>query len=205
MKKTTWMLSGSEADLHIAEFRVSADEPQKAYQQAKEEALRKLKDHVAPYLKRIEQLEADHFKEQGRLPQLKAWQLSRWSGGHELVIAKTKKRAAKLVGRSRLDVQYGETGGDWWYPYAAEEGVWVENKDEPGVYRRALGHELAASLLNAAMDRYLSVLVGQLRWLAGQPLSSQGVSVHGTPYRMEIDISDWGRCKNRCHMPEHAD
>ena len=191
MIKTTWMTIGTEAELRIAEFRVgpNANTLRKTYQQAKEESLHELRTHISPYLERIHELEADHFQDKGRLPQLKAW-----SYGPYLVFAKTKKRAAELVGKSRCSFNacFTEADGDWWYEYAGEEGLW--RKDENGVHRRALGRELATSLRNAAMEPYLSMPLNVLRQLAGQTVRSQGVSVHGTSYTVEIEIGtlQWG-------------
>ena len=189
MKTTTWTTIGSEAELRIAQFRVQSDDPTMTYHAAKEDALLRLRSHIAPYLERIHELETDLFMLRGQLPQLKAW-----SYGPYFVIARTKKRAAELTGKSRHSFNscFSEEDGDWWYEYAGEEGLWRE--DEFGVYRRTLGRELATSLLNAAMEPYLSMPLSKLQQLVRQNVSSEGVSVHGTPYTVEIQIGhvSWG-------------
>lgn len=211
MEQTTWTVMGDKAELRIAEFRIEPDANAslKTYQEAKEEALRKLKEHIAPYLTRIEELEADQFKEKGHLPELKAWERDGYRTDDTLVVAKTKKRAAELVGESRygFNVSYTEASGDWWYPYAAEEGTWSQRGAESGVYMRALGRELASSLLNAAIEPYLTMPLSELGTLVGQTVCSEGVSTHGTPYQVRIEIvrSLWGEpCINmRGELTDH--
>ena len=74
MKNTGWKMVDCDENTRIAEFKI--DNPHDtlvSYEEAKAQALKKLTDHVAPYLARIEELEQDAFAETGALPPLKAW------------------------------------------------------------------------------------------------------------------------------------
>ena len=74
MNNTGWKVLGLESDTRIAEFKAeNPDDKLLSYVEAKADALKRLKDHVAPYLARIEELEQDELLETGALPPLKAW------------------------------------------------------------------------------------------------------------------------------------
>ena len=62
MKTTGWKVFGLEANTRIAEFRTeNPHEDLVSYGEAKASALQRLREHVAPYLTRIEELEQDVF------------------------------------------------------------------------------------------------------------------------------------------------
>ena len=105
MKSAGWKVVDSGPDTRIAEFKV--DNPHDtllSYEEAKAAALQRLREHVAPYLARIDELEQDVFAEAGALPPLKAWRCH--YGFRAVVTAKTKKRAAELAEESLLFVAW---------------------------------------------------------------------------------------------------
>ena len=192
MNNTGWKVLGLESDTRIAEFKAeNPDNKLVSYEEAKADALKRLRDHVAPYLARIEELEQDEFLETGALPPLKAW---RCDYGHKtIVVAKTKKRAAELTG----DSQYGFNSswdvceGDWWYHLAQEEAVWVEERDDErkgtGVYYKPVSREEAEQILELFISPYRTVDIDELVNMVGQTLTVTSVSSQGTPYRIKIE------------------
>src|SRR5690606_37307558 len=135
------------------EFRLSeyADELH-GYEEAKQEALTKLREHIEPYLEQIARLESDEFAIAGKLPPCKAWMRYGWRAADQRVVvaAKTKQGAKELAYETRfgIDHRWHEAGGDWWYPLALEEGVWIEELDDKnqgtGTFYRPLDNREAS-------------------------------------------------------------
>jgi hypothetical protein len=185
--------------MRIAEFKI--DNPHDKllpYEEAKNEALKKLRDHVAPYLARIEELERDEFAKTGALPPLRAW---RYDYRHTVVTAKTKKRARELANESRYGFETGwdECGGDWWYHLAQEEAIWIEELDDKkqgtGVYYRPVGQEEAEQILEPYLSPYRTMDIYELLGKVGHTSTTTGVNSLGTPYRVTTRIweSGWGK------------
>jgi len=192
MKDTGWKMVDSGPDTRIAEFKT--DNPNDAlvsYQEAKADALKRLKDHVAPYLARIEELEQDMFVEAGALPPLKAW---KQEYSHSVITAKTKKRAMELAGESRyrFDSSWRECADDWWYHLAHEEAVWVEELDEQergtGIFYKPLAREEAKQIIEPLLSPYRTMNIDELLALAGQTLTATGISSQGIPYKITTEV-----------------
>ena len=152
MKSTRWKVFGVETDTRVAEFKIeNPDDQLMTYEEAKASALQRLKDHVAPYLARIEELEQDVFAETGALPPLRAWKRS--YGSNAVITAKTKKRAAELAEESLygFNIGWDACEGDWWYHLAREEAVWIEEQDDQkqgtGVFYKPLAREEAEQIV----------------------------------------------------------
>ena len=192
MKKTGWKVLGSESDMRIAEFQVtSSNENVSSYDNAKATALRTLREHIEPYLRRIDTLEQDQFRTTGSLPRYKAWRSPRC-----VVTAKTKKRAIEIFGWSRysFDSEFSEpeAEGDWWYSLATKEAFWIEVKDDNGVgighYLQPVLHEIADKLLEDHLLPYKTMSLDLSQF--DQPVVTQGITTQGTPYTITTTISE---------------
>jgi hypothetical protein len=209
MKSAGWKVVDSGPDTRIAEFRM--ENPHNtliSYEEAKAAALQRLKEHVTPYLARIEELEQDAFAEAGALPPLKAWRCH--YGSKAVVTAKTKKRAMELTRETRytFDSSWYECGGDWWYHLAREEGVWIEEQDDrkqgTGVYYKPLGREEAEQILEPYIWPYRTMDIDELLALVGQTSTATGVS-HGTPYKVTTEVERWDWDEDRIHVEAKID
>ena len=200
----------SGPDTRVAEFRVEyPGDTVMAYEEAKAAALQRLRDHVAPYLARIEELEQDVFGETGALPPFRAWR--KWSGVRAVVIAKTKKRATELTRASRysFDSRWHECSDDWWYHLAREEGVWIEEQDDrkqgTGVFYKPLGREEAEQILEPYISPYRTMGIDELLAQVGQTSTATGVSSHGTPYKIKTEVEQWDWDEDRIHVEAKID
>jgi hypothetical protein len=164
------------------------------YEEAKALALQRLKDHVAPYLTRIDQLGKDQFLDTGALPPLKAW---RYEFRHAVVTAKTKKRAIELVRTNRygFDSSWRECCGDWWYHLAHEEAVWIEKQDDrrqgTGVFYKPLDRDEAEQILEQQVSPYRTIGINELLGQVGRTWTATGVSSQGTPYKITTAVRHW--------------
>lgn len=190
--RTTWKVVGDGADIWVAEVRV--DDPQEAvvsYADAKAAALQKLREHVEPYLARIDELEEDQFLEMGAVPSYRAWVRS--YDPKIIVAAKTKKRAVELANTTRysFDADWRECGGEWWYRLAHEEGIWFEEQDErkwgTGKFYRPIEYEESHHILEQHIAAYLTIDVLDLLKQVGAS-SVTGVSSHGTAYTIKTKV-----------------
>jgi hypothetical protein len=122
LTRRSWMVVGNGPDTRIMECRPDKDNKEQlvTYEQAKAQASESLEDFVSPYLRRIEELQQDEFKERGKLPKFKAWHKR-----STLVVAKSQKQAAELLRTSDYHIRtYFElANGDWWYRYADSESM----------------------------------------------------------------------------------
>jgi hypothetical protein len=200
MKSTGWKTTGHESDMRIAEFKT--DDPHDtlvSYEEAKAQAIKTLRDHVAPYLARIEELEQDVFAETGALPPLKAWR--QYHEPKAVVTATTKKRAMELTRKTRhcFDAGWHDCEGDWWYHLAQEEAVWAEERDDQkqgtGVFFKPLGREEAEQILDLFIAPYRMMNIDEILALVGQTWTVTGVSSHGTPYKITAEVRrrDWDK------------
>ena len=189
----SWKVLGANEDIRIAECRIhNPNETSVSYEEAKATALHMLKEHVAPYLARIAELEQDHFAKSGALPPFRVWKRS--YGVEPVIAAKTKKRAMELVRESRYSFEFDwhECGGGWWNHLAQEEGVWIEKRDDlkhgTGIFYRPLAQEEAEQILETHISPYrtmdIEVLLGQV----GQTSTATGVSSEGTPYTITTEV-----------------
>jgi hypothetical protein len=193
MKNTGWKMVGSEENTRIVEFRVEDPHDKLTpYEEAKAAALQSLRDHVAPYLARIEEIEQNLFAETGALPPLKAW---RYDYGHKAIVtAKTKRRAIELAETTRhsFDSNWHECEGDWWYHLAHEESVWIEEQDDKkrgtGVYYKPLTREEAEQILEQHISRYRTMGIGELLSQVGQNSTVADISSQGTPYKVTTEV-----------------
>ena len=197
---TTWKLIGHDADLRIAEFRIDRNEEANlTYGEAKAKALEQLRDHIAPYLARIDELESDIFQVHGSLPPLKAWQLG--YSDRLIVTSKSKKRAMELVDESRysFDNRWSECDGDWWYRLAQEEAVWMENRSSTGLgngtFHRGLKREEASAFLEEYISRYRDMSTFHLLSQVGQRRVDTLIAPFGTPYKIitNVQIYEWSQ------------
>jgi hypothetical protein len=193
MKHIGWKVFGRESDMRVAEFRTETpDNELMTYEQAKVSALQRLREHVAPYLARIEELEQDVFGETGALPPFRAWR--KWSGVRAVVIAKTKRRATELARETRygFDNSWHECEGDWWYHLAHQESIWIEEQDDKnqgtGVYYKPLSREEAEQILEPYISPYRTMGIEELLAQVGQTSTITGVSAAGTPYKITTEV-----------------
>lgn len=116
-----WKLIGSATETRLVE----CDEGTLSYDEAKLAARKQLNDCLGPLTVRLGEIEQDIDWAKGKKPICKAW-VSDY-GNKTLVTAKTKKRAAEIVGYSRsgFDGAFTRCNDLWWYEYAQEEGEWV--------------------------------------------------------------------------------
>lgn len=191
--KTTWKMLGKGTETRIAELRIEIDNKDQIqdYITAKLAAIEKLREEMKPLQKRLEELESDQFKEAGKRPELKVWTCK-----NELVAAKTKKRAAKLayVSRNRFNSEFrAEEDGDWWYEYAREEGLWAKERKADGRYLLAITFEEQESLFKGVVAEYKAKPAHELLLHFGRKTLRKGTSLQGTPYEIEIGVSecDW--------------
>lgn len=196
MRKTTWQVTGTDANRHLYEVRVNdSDDKLSSYEDAKQGALRMLREHIAPYLQRIDELEADQDRTSGALPPNKAW----WSESGKVVTAKTKKRAIELLDESRygFDLNFTEAGGDWWYRLAREEAIWIEEIDpdgqETGNYFKPVVRDEAARIIEELLSPFRTMPVSELLARIDEDCQSTGVSSDGTGYQLTTKIRrfDW--------------
>ena len=193
MKNTGWRMVDWDENTRIAEFKI--DNPHDklvSYEEAKAQALKRLRDHVAPYLARIEELEQDKFVEAGALPPLKAW---RCDYSHKaIVVAKTKRRAAELTRESRygFNLSWHKCKDEWWYHLAHEEAIWVEERDDQkqgtGVFYKPLSREEAEQILELHISPYRTMNIDELLALVGQTLTATGISSQGIPYKITTEV-----------------
>ncbi|TWU49345.1 hypothetical protein [Rubripirellula reticaptiva] len=193
MPNQGWRLSGDGPNLAIAEVKQDNDIDITTYLDAREQALTILRDHVQPYLEQIERLESDEFATSGKLPRFKVWQRN---FNRQLVIAKTKKRAIELVRESRygFDQSWALCSGTWWYQYAEDEGVIVEETDDKekgtGVYLRPLSREESVAIAEAHLEPFRGMPIEKLASQIGQTHEMTAESQHGTPYRVKTVIDE---------------
>lgn len=193
--KTGWKVIGDDAERRIAEFKASNEnENLSSYDEAKHMALNQLRDQVAPYQKRIAELEADLFQTAGSLPPNKAWK--KWSPRKTtIVIARTKKRARELVGDSRhwFDSHWSECDGDWWYCLANRESLWIEERNELGsgtdIFQSCLTHDEAEVILESHAESYRTLNISSLLDMVDEELIDSGVTEMGTPYTIRTSVS----------------
>jgi len=195
MKKcrTTWKVRGNDADIGIAEFRLTEGEGAASYEETKTIVLERLRAHIKPFLARIEELESDHFLLRGALPPIKAWQAQ---FRHEAVVtAKTKKRATELVCETKygFDTYWEECDGDWWYELARQEAVWhpqVDACDVPtGEFQRCLTVDEATEILREYVRPYRTVDPQKLLPLLESEQSYKATTEDGVAY--EITKTAW--------------
>ncbi len=193
MRNIGWTIVGTGPETRIAEFR--AENPDNnfiSYEEAKAKALQRLKEHISPYLARIEELEDDLFAETGALPSLKAWR--KRYGNRAIVIAKTKKRAMEIAWQTRhgFDSSWDECDGDWWYHLAGDEAVWVEEQDDrkrgTGVFYKPLDRDETEQILEQLISPYRSIDIAEVLGQVGQTSTDTGVSSQGTPYKITIKV-----------------
>jgi hypothetical protein len=196
MPRKGWRKIGNGSNLAIAEVRLSGSEVLTSYQEAKEEALVTLRNHVQPYLDQMERLESDNFAATGRLPELKAWELSWYGRPHTLVFAKTKKRAIELVEDTRygFEESWEPCEGTWWYEHGVEEGVFVEETDEnnrgTGVFLRPLSREEKDEFAEQFIAPYRTMSAEKLQSKVGRKFVSTGEGRHGTPFRATVTVEE---------------
>ena len=210
MKNTGWRMVDWDENTRIAEFKI--DNPHDklvSYEEAKAEALKRLRDHVAPYLARIEELEQDKFVEAGALPPLKAW---RCDYSHKaIVVAKTKRRAAELTRESRygFNLSWHKCKDEWWYHLAHEEAIWVEERDDQkqgtGVFYKPLSREEAEQILEPHISPYRTMNIDELLALVGQTTTMTGISSQGTPYKIKTEVRRWDWDKERIRVEAVVD
>lgn len=193
MKSTRWKVFGVETDTRVAEFKIeNPDDQLMTYEEAKASALQRLKDHVAPYLARIEELEQDVFAETGALPPLRAWKRS--YGSNAVITAKTKKRAAELAEESLygFNIGWDACEGDWWYHLAREEAVWIEEQDDQkqgtGVFYKPLAREEAEQIVEQTISPYRTMSIDVLLGQVGRTSTVTGGSSQGTPYKITTRV-----------------
>ena len=195
MPKQGWRLTGDVPNLAIAEVKQHNDLGLTSYSEAREQALTKLRRHVQPYLDQIERLESDECAATGRLPEFKAWQHSR-GRRHTLVLAKTKKRAIELVEGTRygFEESWEPCGGTWWYEYAVEEGVFVEETDEnnrgTGVFLRPPSREEKDEIVERFAAPYRTMSEEKLLSKVGRTFVSTGEGRHGTSFRVTVTVEE---------------
>lgn len=193
MPNQGWRLAGDGPNLAIAEVKQDNDIEITTYLDAREQALTILRDHVQPYLEQIERLESDEFATSGKLPDFKAWQRN---FNRQVIVAKTKKRAIELARESRygFDQSWARCSGTWWYQYAEDEGVIVEETDDKkrgtGVYLRPLSREESEAIAEAHLEPFRATPIAKLASQLGQTHVKTAESRHGTPYRIETVIDD---------------
>lgn len=192
MTATTWTVVGSGQDTRIAEIRLDAsynDEPL-SYEQAKQKALHVLHEHSDPYFSQIKELESDAFKITGKLPNFKAWR-----DKSRLVIAKTKKRAMELTHETRysFDADFIPIEEAWWYPHAAEEGVWLEERKGNSKYRKPIDKQESKQIATETIAVYSKWSSSQLAGLVNNPVELHGVSSQNTPYKLTVKVSKCNR------------
>ena len=192
--KTGWKVTGNDAGRRIAEFKASNEnENLLSYEEAKQTALKQLRDQVAPYQIRIAELEGDVFQTAGALPPMKAWQTGYFRKNY-LVAATSKKRAREIVGESRhwFDENWSACEGDWWYRLARHESVWMVERDEQGseigTFNRCLTQDEAAALLEQHADFYRTIDASHLLRLVGEGLIEANVSTAGTHYKITTTV-----------------
>jgi hypothetical protein len=197
-KITGWKMVDYDENTRIAEFKADeSDNELVSYEEAKAQALKKMKDHVAPYLARIQDLEQDTFAETGALPPLKAW---RCDYSHKaIVVAKTKRRAAELMEESRygFNLSWFECEGDWWYHLAQEEAIWVEELDDKergtGVFYKPVSGKEAKNILEPYLSAYRTMDIDDLLKRVDQTSTDTGISSEGTAYKIKFEVRNWDK------------
>lgn len=192
--RTTWNVVGWDADVGVLEVRASgSDEAVRSYEEAKRDAVEKLKSHIRPYLDRIAELENDRFLERGALTPMRVWQA--YSVRSAVVAAKTKKRAAELVDetKSGFDTRWYECFGDRWHDLAQQEGVWIphSNGNDPKSedFQRCLTRDEAMEILRDFAQPYRDVDPQKLLPLVGNKQTVKGTTENGVAY--EITTEAW--------------
>jgi hypothetical protein len=199
MKKIGWKVLGTESDRRVAEVRGDeTGDTLSSYEEAKKEAVRCLREHVEPYLRRIEELEQDRFAVLGALPPCKAWhRRGDYLRSTTVVTAKTKKRAIELLGWSRFsfDFDFSEAGGDWWYHLANEEAIWIEEQDEQGrgtgVSLKPVSRDEAKRILEQHLLPYRTMSAEDLVSRLGEDSKATSLSSQGTPYRIKLKVQKY--------------
>jgi len=210
MPRKGWRAIGNGPNLAIAEVRLSGSEELTSYQEAKEEALVTLRNHVQRYLDQIERLESDNFAATGRLPEFKAWELSWYGRPYTLVFAKTKKRAIELVEDTRygFEESWEPCEGTWWYEHCVEEGVFVEETDEndrgTGVFLRPLSREEKDEFAEQFIAPYRTISAEKLLSKVGRQFVSTGVGRHGTPFRVTVTVEE-SYCRSELWVQAEVD
>tara|TARA_R110002096_G_scaffold380542_6_gene574478 strand:- start:1147 stop:1872 length:726 start_codon:yes stop_codon:yes gene_type:complete len=191
MKHTGWKVLGDGPSRRIAEFKTNkGDDTMLSYDEAKDDVLRFLKEHIDPFLQRIDELENDDDRVSGALPPFKAW----CSNYGTVVTAKTKKRAIELLETTRysFNLDFNEAGGDWWYHLAHEEAVWIEETDEEGkgtdTYIKPVGRDEANHIIEEHLSPYRTMRLDELLSKVGEEIESTGESSDGTPYKLTTTI-----------------
>ena len=232
MKRQGWLIAGKGEETRIYEARLDElewrSDQLRSYEEAKAEALRRLREQVEPLLEAISMLLTDDYAEAGKLPQVKAWRNRREDC---IVIAKTKRRTMEITRESRYSFtdDWTQCQGDWWWGIPLEEGVWVAEKDGQeftGNYFRCLGRDGARELAEQHMQKYREMPVEELVALDGLSATETGVDSHGTPYRInttvrvretkvkiEVKVDDrlgrdgywWADCSRMLPQPETVD
>jgi len=190
--KTTWEVIGNGPDTRVWERRLQPGDKKTTYEEAKQTALRDLEDHVRPYLKRIDELKSDEFRQRGMFPKMKAWH-----SNYVRVIAKTKKRAAEMMKESRysFNLDYSESVGDSWYPYAADESVWIitrKAEDDSIQHQRALPSEEAEALLRKELAEFEVMPLCELLEKVGNKEVREVECSKGLPVRVEVKVNRYG-------------
>ena len=194
--KTTWDVVGLDEDVRIIESKTTGDNvAMRCYEEAKRDAVEKLKSHIRPYLDRIAELEYDRFLERGALTPMRVWRAYRGRGA--VVAAKTKKRAAELVDetKSGFNTRWYECSGDRWHDLAQQEGVWTPHSngdDAPtGEFQRCLTKDEASGILREYVRSYRAAASRELLPLLDNKRTDKGTTDDGVAY--EITTEAW-RC-----------
>jgi hypothetical protein len=192
--RTTWDVVGWDAEVRIIESKITDDNVAvRSYEEAKMDAVEKLKCRISPYLARIGELEGDQFLKRGALPPMRAWQAE--FRQKAVVTAKSKKRAAELVSESKygFDNYWEECDGDWWYGLAQQEGVWFPHSDgndpKAGEFQRCLTRDEAMEILREFARPYREVDPQELFPLVGNKRTDTGTTDDGVAY--EITTEAW--------------
>ena len=194
----TWAVVGNGAGLHISEVGEAASADQLlTYDEAKEQALAQLRQHVAPYWERMAELMSDHDLEAGAYPTSKAWFMDRICEGKVVVIARTKAQAIDFCKETRysFDRHYSAAKGDSWYRLARDgDGVWIEERDESnkgtGVFYRPIDQHEAEQTLEQALASYRTMRIERVAAMKGQVKRETRVTSVGTPYKLTVHVTN---------------
>jgi len=122
------------------------------------------------------------------LPRCKMWSYD----GEVLVVAETNNRAEELlraVGYN-AEVRGMPCTGDWWHPYADEEGIYIRKLDENGVavFYRPMQTKESSEIANRHFSRYMAMPTEELTALAGEEVVIAEESSTGTPYKVIVMV-----------------
>lgn len=120
----------------------------------------------------------------------RAWACSNVCGCLEItVVARTKQRAREICGQADpcFDERWLHVHGKKSHDLRCEEGIWGQNK---GIYVRCLTSEESISILDAHLEKFMSMEFEVLSSLVGGSGLFEETSEQGISYKLHASVSE---------------